>query len=220
MRFLILFFVIFSLEIQAQNGTQESSDDAAMEILNQLKKDYDDYSAHKMDFSLELDLVDQGKEIQSGYLIQEGDKFVLDMEQQKIISDNITVWVYLKEQNEIQINDADFDEEDELMSPSSIFNLYESDDYIFVISNQSYEEGILQTQIEGKPTDSNSEYSKIRISLKDKSHQFHKMKIFSKDGNRYTLQLTKHIKGFEIEEGMFTLNPSEYKGVVIEDLRF
>lgn len=210
-RYLTFLLLLFGFSAFSQ---QEVSDPAAIKLLDQLKADFDSYQTHKIDFSIDIELPGQSKEEQSGSLIQSGDKFVLDMAEQKIISDNNTVWVILKELNEIQINDADFEEE-EFMSPSSVFQMYKSDKYVFAVSEKSQS----NTQIEIKPLDSSSEYSKIRLSI-GSNISFKSMIIFSKDGSRYTLKVDNHEKGYDTDKDTFTFNPEDYKGAYIEDLRF
>lgn len=219
MKFTFLFILLFSIGLNAQSAT-EISDKESMALLEALKKDYDKYKAHRIDFTLDIELPGEGKESQSGYLIQNGEKFILEMEAQKIISNNETVWVYLKDINEIQINDADFDEDSDFMSPSSVFNMYNSDEFIFGASQHNYVKGKSITEIEAKPTDDYSEYSKVRITLAQKTNEFLQMKIFSRDGSRYTLNIDKHTKDYPVSTELFVLDESQYEGVTIEDLRF
>ena len=109
---------------------------------------------------------------------------VLDTEQQQIISDGETVWVYLKDIQEIQINDADFSEDDGFMSPSTVFDMYNSNEFIFALGNSVTDKGTTLQEVEAKPTDKYSDYSKFRITLNEKAKTISNMKIFSKDGSR------------------------------------
>jgi len=222
MKFLITIFLLSSLNLVAQQDLEsvEKSDPASIKTLAKLKSEYDKYDTHRIEFLIEIEIPGQSKENQSGSLIQSGEKFVLEMDQQMIISDNETVWIYLKDQNEIQINDADFGEEGDLMSPTAVFNLYMSDDYIYGVSNSEYIDGIVLTSIEGKPIADDSEYSKIKIVLSDKDTKLKQIKIFEKDGSRYTLNVSKHIFDYQTDSTTFTFNKNDYKGVIIEDLRF
>ena len=65
-----------------------------------------------------------------------------------------------------------------------------------------------------------SEYSKFRITLDEKGNTITKMKIFSKDGSRYTLDIKKHNKGVEIQASTFVMNTDDYPDAHVEDLRF
>lgn len=219
MKYVFPFLMLFSYNIMAQS-VSEVSDKESIALLEALKADYDKYNAHRIDFTLDIELPGEGKESQTGYLIQNGDKFILEMDAQKIISDNKTVWVYLKDINEIQINDADFDDDSDFMSPSSVFNMYNSDEFIFGVSQHSFNKGKSITEIEAKPTDNYSEYSKVRITIASRTNDFLSMKFFSRDGSRYTLNVDKHIKDYPVDSNLFVLDESQYEGATIEDLRF
>ena len=221
-----LLFVLAGLVIaqqgfaQSQYETASDSDPAAMELLDAISNNYKKQSAHKINFSLDIELPAQGMETQKGMLIQSGDKFVLSMEGRKIISNGETVWMYLKDMNEVQINDADFEEAAEFTSPSDIFSMHKSGKYVFALSSRLTEDGKAVTQIEGKPLDDDSEYSKMRLTVIDAGKQVKRLKIFSKDGSRFTMHIADHDDKYRPTEDEFSFNPSDYEGVHVEDLRF
>ena len=64
------------------------------------------------------------KESQKGKLIIENEKFILELDDQKIINNGETQWIYLKQENEVQI--MDHDPQDDLLSPKKIFTIYEN----------------------------------------------------------------------------------------------
>ena len=119
-----------------------------------------------------------------------------------------------------KINDADFGQDGEYMSPNTIFNLYKSDEFVFAIFQQSYENGKAITQIECKPRDPDSEYSKMRLTVEDHINAVKRFKIFAKDGSRFTMILNFHKKDVKLEEGTFRFDPEQYDDIIIEDLRF
>ena len=210
------------LKAQEENtySSAAESDPQAMDILSKISKRYKEKTAHKIDFSLEIELPAQGKETQKGMLLQQGENFSLDMDGRTIISDGETVWMYMADLNEVQINDADFDDEGEFTTPSDIFDLHNSGDYVFAVSNQFEEEGVAITQIEGKPLDEESDYSKMRLTVINKGLGVKRLKIFSKDGSRFTMNILKHNDGWSPPVGTFSFDASKYEGVHVEDLRF
>ncbi|NNE26412.1 MAG: outer membrane lipoprotein carrier protein LolA [Saprospiraceae bacterium] len=220
MPYLIIIFCFISSGIFAQSNLGETSDPEAIAILKKIKADYDKYDAHKLEFDLQIELAGQGSETQSGYLIQSGEKLVLNTGQQQIMSDGETVWVYLKDIEEIQINDADFSEDEGFMSPSTVFEMYNSNEFIFALGNTVSENGKSFQEVEAKPTDRYSEYAKFRITLDEKNKSITKMMIFSKDGSRYTLNITAHRKGIEVETSTFVMDTNKYPDAHVEDLRF
>lgn len=205
---------------QSPGDNNELSDQQALNILESIMDDYESHSSHQISFDLKIELPGESSQTKKGSLIQSGEKFELDIDDKLIISDNETVWLYLKEDNEVQINDADFGEDGEYMSPNTIFNLYKSDEFIFAIFQQSYENAKAVTQIECKPRDPDSEYSKMRLTVEDQSKSVKRFKIFSKDGSRYTMILNSHKKNVKLDEGTFRFDPGQYEDIIVEDLRF
>lgn len=217
---ILLFFASITLSAQTDYNKHEDSDPKAISIIESIKDDFESYDAHKFEFSLDIEYPGHEGQNMSGHLIQSGEKFVLDMDERKIISDNQSVWVFLKERNEVQINDADFDEESDLMKPSDLFKLYNSGKFAFALSFVGKENGQAINQIECKPLDDDSEYSKMRITINERDNVINRMKIFFKDGSRMTMTIADHIRGFETSDKTFVFNEADYKDVTVEDLRF
>lgn len=205
---------------QSQYTSAADSDPIAMELLEHISSHYQSKQAHKIKFSLDIELPAQGMETQNGTLIQKDDQFVLEMQGRTIISNGETVWMYLEDMNEVQVNDADFEEASEFTSPSDIFNLHTSGEYVFAIANSSKEDGQAVTQIEGKPLSEESDYSKMRLTVIDQGKQVKRLKIFSKDGSRFTMHINEHDADYVPGAGTFTFDASKYEGVHVEDLRF
>jgi len=228
MRLFILFFLIgFFFTANAQTDTNqteystaEDSDPKAIELIESIKETFEAHEAHRFDYSLDIEYPGHEGQKMSGFLIQSGEKFVLDMDSRKIISDNESVWVYLKERNVVEINDADFDEEEGLMKPSDLFKLYNSGKYVFALSYVGQEKGITINQIECKPLEEDSEYSKLRITLNEKDNTIQRIKIFFKDASRMTMNITDYVAGYDTSSNTFAFNKADYEGVIVEDLRF
>lgn len=219
---LITVLMLLPWFLSGQNGVAagESSDPAAMEILASIKEDFDKYNSHLIQFEFTIEFPGEPSQVEEGILLQSNEKFKLDIGNRQIISDNETVWLYLKEDNEVQINDADFGDDGEYMSPDKIFKLYKSDEFIFAIFQNGYEDGMAVTQIECKPVDPDSEYAKMRLTVQDKNNKVKRFKIFSKDGSRFTMVLKEHKKNVQLDDREFSFNPVDYPGVIVEDLRF
>ena len=219
MRLTLWLLMIGTMAI-GQQSEMEKSDADALDILEKIKSDFESQNNHLIDFELLIEYPAEPAQKQVGQLLQKGDMFELTLDNRKVISDNKTVWLYLIEDNELQINDADFGDDGEYMSPNTIFRLYQSDDFIFAINNRSIEEGQAITQIECKPTDPDSEYSKMRLTVADAGHEVKRFKIFAKDGSRFTMTLLSHKKNIALKAGAFTFNTADYPGIIVEDLRF
>lgn len=215
-----MFFTQMSWAQNASYDGGERSDPKALEILETIESEFTNTPSHLISFTFVIESPGNPNDTYKGTLLQAGEKFELDLGNRVIISNNESVWLYTKDDNEVQINDADFGDGGEYMSPSTIFSLYRSKDFIFAISNQAIENGTAITQIEGKPTSVDSEYSKVRLTLEDKGNKVKRLKIFSKDGSRMTMEILNHKTNVPFQDSDFIFNESTYDGVIIEDLRF
>lgn len=231
-KLLVALLTIFSLNaLFAQSGKNpapappaapaEKSDPEAKKILDKIRKKYEGYKSLEASFTLAIELPGQKQEVQKGTIAQEGDtKFRLDMDDQIIVSDGKTTWVYLKKNNEVQINDADpKDAEGGFLTPKSLLKRYQKGDYLYAITDKTTEGGKVLTHIEFKPKEKNSEYSKLRVSIDEKGGAVQSMKAFGKDGSRYTFAVTKLTPDKQFAANHFTFDPQKYPGVKVEDLR-
>lgn len=213
--------VSMSTVIIAQNtfSTFEDSDPEATKILDAIKAEYQKHDAVKLNFKLGIEFPGESMEEQEGSIIQKGENFILDIQGQTIYCDGTIIWVYNEDSNEVQINDADFDEESMFMSPKDIFNLYKSGDYSYAITMKGSENANDVTEIEFKPLKSDSEYSKMRLSLISNDSQVKILKIFSKDGSRYTMKIEELTYSSDLSDSIFNFNVEDYPNITVEDLR-
>lgn len=220
-RFIMLFALMMSavLAYSQEMTTTADNDPAAKKILDKLKAEYDTYKSMEVDFDLTLELPGQEKEVQKGNVIQQGDKYKLDLNDRGIVSNGQSVWLHIKKNNEVQINDAEMDEEANMMSPKDMLSLYESGEFVYAITAEPLLEGKKVTQIEFKPLDRDSEFSKMTLFVDKKSGKMAQMKVFSKDGGRYTLQVNSIVPNKQYDPSTFVFDADQYPGIHIEDLR-
>jgi outer membrane lipoprotein carrier protein len=217
--FVTLFFSS-SVWAQSQMNKASDSDPKAKKILDALKKEYNSYKSLEVAFELEIELPGKGKEIQKGKLIQSGKKFMAALTDQDIYCDGKTVWLHLKSNKEVQINNFEENASNEMMmSPSEMLRLYESGKYAYAITGNAVENGTNVTLIEFKPLDKKSQYSKLRLSVDTKKNKTISMKVFSKDGSRYTLLVKSILPNKAYTSDVFVYNPKKHPGVRVEDLR-
>ena len=198
----------------------EQSDPGAKKILDKLRKKYADYKTLEAAFTLVIEVPGQAKETQKGTIGQEGEKFRLNMDQQVIVSDGQATWVYQKKNNEVQINNAEPAGSDNgFMTPKDLLSRYQKGDYLYSVVDKITEGGKVLTQIEFKPKNKSSEYSKLRVSVDEKAGAIKTVKAFAKDGSRYTFTITSLSPNKALGADYFTFDTKRYPGVKVEDLR-
>ena len=206
--------------LSAQSGVQaEKNDPEAKKILDKIRKKYEAFKTVEAAFSLTIEVPGQPKEVQKGTISQEGDKFRLEMDQQVIVSDAKTTWVYLKKNNEVQINNADPGADNGFMTPKELLKRYQKGDFLYAVTDKISEGGKLLTQIEFKPKDKKSEYSKMRLSIDEKAGSIQSIKAFGKDGSRYSFVISRLSSNKTFAAGTFSFDAKKYPGVRVEDLR-
>ena len=217
----IVLIAFFSGNAQTTQLSKEKSDPAAKAILEKLRTKYEAYKAVEADFVLTIEIPETDKEIQKGKLVQKGEQYRLSLDNQSIYCDGTTLWLYQKNINEVQVNNVDdFEEEEEdFLSPKDLLRIYEKENFIYALTNQAYENGIAIQQIEFKPLDSDSEYAKMRLTINKKNNQIVRIKAFSKDGARYTMELTRFKPNMTYKSAEFVFKKEDFPGVYIEDLR-
>lgn len=201
-------------------GTKEESDPKAKAILDKVRKKYEAYPSVEMEFTLTVELPEQPKEIQRGKMMQKGAKYRLEMGGQTIICDGKSLWIVIPQNKEVQINNLpDAEEDDAILSPQSFFRIHEKGNLVYMLMNEYSANGKLLQDIEFKPTDRFSDYSKLRLTVNKTTNEFVELKGFSKDGSRYTLALIKTTPNKVFADTLFTFNKAAYPGFHVEDLR-
>jgi outer membrane lipoprotein-sorting protein len=163
-----------------------------------------------------LDQKSKTTDTQTGSLTVKGEKYKLTLKGQEVISDAKTIWTYLKESNEVQVNDAS--EKSEGISPTNIFTIYEKG-FSSRYMGEKTEGAITLQQIELVPDDQKKNYFKIQISINKKEKVISSAKIFEKNGTIYTYLIEKFKADAEAPESLFTFDKTKYPGVEVVDLR-
>ncbi len=212
---------VFLFAQDTQFTTSGDSDPEAKAVLDKLKAKFEGFTSVEAQFEIILEIPETPRERIVGNIIQSGEKFNVNMDERQVISDGETMWMILHNIEEVQIMDAeDFQEEENFMSPLDLMNIHESGEYIYVLLNEGYENGTLIQQIEFKPIDKDSEYSKIRITVDKKAQSIKRVKVFSKDGSRYTMTVNGWKSNQKYDALTFGFDEDKHFGYEIEDLKW
>jgi outer membrane lipoprotein carrier protein len=216
---ILMLFAACGFAQNSQFTKPEDSDPAATAILEKVRQKYEAYKTLEADFTLILEIPERSKETQKGKMIQEGEKYRLELEAQTVVSDGITIWFHLKNNDEVQINCVEEEEDESVMSPKDLFRVYETESFVYTLSNEYSENGKLVQQIDFKPLDKDSEYSKMQLTVAKKTAEIVRIKAFSKDGSRYTLIVGSSSPNKAVPASTFIFEKSECPDCHYEDLR-
>jgi outer membrane lipoprotein-sorting protein len=198
---------------------QESSDANAQALLEKARKKYESYKNLEADFSLTIEPAEGKREIQKGKIWQSGDKYRIKLDQQEIVCDGKSSWLYLKRNKEVQINDADTQNDANSLSPKGLLRMYHSGNFLYFMGSSGTEGGKAVQYIEIKPVDRRSEYSKFRVAISKSNNQIVSMKTFNKDGSKFTMNISKLNTSKAIDSKKFIFDVAQYPGTHVEDLR-
>ncbi|WP_375580235.1 outer membrane lipoprotein carrier protein LolA [Marivirga tractuosa] len=206
---IIMMLCIYSITALAQN------DPKAKEILDKMSTKYSNITGFTATFTQTLenkmeDITDTFK----GEIVVSGDKFKADVAGQLIVNNNETVWTYLRDANEVTIND--YDEEAGEMNPSKIYKAYqEGYKYLYMAG-----EGTAQYHvIDLVPEDKDESFYKIRLKIDKKTNLLDKWTIFDRAGNIFNYEVTNFKEDSSLTDEDFTFDPSDYPDIEVLDFR-
>ena len=208
-RILIFILLIINTECFCQ-------DEKSNEILQQLSINTKTYKNIDVDFSYNFENITESiNEKQKGNIKIKGNEFRLELDQQIIVSNDTTHWIYLKESNELQI--MEYDSLDEMISPNKLFTIYEKgykNNYVELKN----ENGLSLHIIDLFPIESNS-FQKIQLQINSEKIQLHNIILFDKNGGSFTYLITKFTSDADLDNNLFKFNTEDYPEIEIIDLR-
>jgi len=207
----ILFFILLILNTECFSQDEQSN-----EILHQLSINTKSYKNINVDFDFNFKNITQEiNEKQKGNIKIKGNKFRLELDQQIIISDDTTQWVYLKESNELQI--MEYDSLDEMISPNKLFTIYE-EGYKNTYVELKTDSDLSLHIIDLFPIESNS-FQKIQLQINSEKIQLHNIILYDKNGGTFNYLITKFTIDTDLDQNLFKFNKEDYPEIQIIDLR-
>jgi outer membrane lipoprotein carrier protein len=192
-------------------------DPKALEILQAMGEKYKSLPTYEAHFSYALtNDVENIKEEFKGKLTVKGDKYRISLPEQEVINNGVTVWTYLPEVKEVNIDNYDKNSGD--INPLKIYEIYQKDFKYLYIQDKT-EGGTLCEEIDLVPEKKDAQYFKIKLLIKKKEKIIQSLTMFDKGGNRYKYTITKFVPDAEVSENYFAFDPKKYPGVEVIDLR-
>jgi outer membrane lipoprotein carrier protein len=192
-------------------------DPKALETLDAMSKKYKAIPAFEANISYTLtNEVEKINEEFKGKITVKGDKFKLVLPEQEVINNGTTLWTYLPEAKEVNIDNYDPNSDD--INPSKIYDLYKKN-FKYMYLQDKTEGGALCEEIDLVPEKKDAQFFKIKMFINKKDKSIQSWTMYDKGGNRYKYTLTKFNENANISDATFTFDPKKYPGVEIIDLR-
>ena len=192
-------------------------DPKALEILEAMSKKYKAIPSFEASFSYTLtNEIEKVNEEFKGRMVVQGDKYRLILPEQEVINNGNTVWTYLPEAKEVNIDNFDPSSED--LNPSKFYEIYKKG-FKYLYLEDKTEGGVLCEVVDLVPEKRDAQYFKVRMNIVKKDKSIHSWTMFDKAGNLYKYTITKFTPAAKIDESTFSFDAKKYPGVEIVDLR-
>jgi outer membrane lipoprotein carrier protein len=213
MKNLLLSFLTLVLVITAS----AQYDPKALEVLDAMSKKYKAIPAFEANFDWNMtNDVEKVNELFKGKITVKGDKFKMVLPEQEVINNGATIWTYLPDAKEVNIDNYDKNSDD--VNPSKIYELYKKN-FKYLYLQDKVEGGVMCDEIDLVPEKKDSQFFKIKMFISEKDKSIQSWTMFDKGGNRYKYTITKFNPNSKVEDTFFSFDPKKYPGVEVIDLR-
>ena len=189
---------------------------SAEDILKELSEKTNSFDNIKVSFAYKMTNAEAGiNETTNGTLLVAGNKYRLNIAGQEIISDGKTLWTYLADSEEVQVNEV---MEDEGFSPNKLLSSY-NDDYTSKKEDDIIKEGKKLIQLKLKPKNKESNFDFVILLIDASKMQLDSFIMHDFDDNVFSYELKQFITNSDIPESSFVFDTAQYPNVEVIDMR-
>jgi len=215
--FLISLIALISVSLVFAQS-EEKTEKKAREILKKVSTKFKSFKSLKATFIITIEnQKDKSSDVQKGTIQLKGDKYRLNVAQQDIVSDGKTVWTYMKDANEIQVNNAVKDTN--TITPANFLTLYEKG-FLFKFIGEEKEKGMVYQLVELVPVDPKKKsVVKVKLKISKKDQMVYSARLIDRSGTVVTYNVEKFTPEAAAADSIFTFNTKNYPGAEVIDLR-
>jgi outer membrane lipoprotein carrier protein len=192
-------------------------DPKALQILDAMSKKYKAFKAFEANISQTLtNDVEKINEEFKGKITVKGDKYRLVLPEQEVINNGSTIWTYLPEAREVNIDNYDPNGDD--INPSKIYEIYKKG-FKYLYLQDKTEGGVLCEEIDLVPEKKDAQFFKIKMFINKKDKSIQSWTMFDKGGNKYKYTISKFNPNITVEDTFFSFDQKKYPNVEVIDLR-
>ena len=209
--------LLLSLMLLLNASTWAQRDPKALEVLDAMSEKYQNIDAFSAKLVYKLENPSERlNETFKGEIKVMGEKYRLKIGEQEIINNGTTIWTYLREVNEVNVDN--YYPEDDPMAPAKIYTIYR-DGYKYAYVEQKKQKGNLVEVIDLEPENKDEPFYKIRLTISKEDKTLLNYKVFDKNGNRYLWSVSDFDPNLKLTASHFEFDAGDYKDVEIIDLR-
>jgi outer membrane lipoprotein-sorting protein len=145
-------------------------------------------------------------------------KYRIVLDDRIIISNGETIWNYLIELHEVQINTCEAEETTELFSPVQLLHMYEQG-FVPISLAQKTIEKVNYDLVDLIPIDQQNAITHLTLMIDKKSHQIKNIKALDNNGTVHSFMIQTLVKDIEVEDICFEFDTTNDEELEIVDLR-
>ena len=191
-------------------------DKRAKEVLDAMSKKYKALKSYQATFTYTAESAG-AKESLKGDLTVKDAKFRLKLGGQEVFNDGQTMHTYVKESNEVNVQDYDGASNSDL-NPSRIYTIYNKG-YNYRFVGEQQQNGRTVEVVELTPEKKNTQIAKVQISVDKADKSVRSWTTIDKTGKRTSYAISKFTPNANITDSYFIFDKAKYPGVEVVDLR-
>ena len=216
MKKLMSLILTISISVHVFAQDTDKGDKKSREILDRLTAKTEAYASFKAEFNYKMKNVEADiDESTEGTLFVKGDKYRLLIAGQLVICDGETIWTYIEDADEVQINSAE--DAEESITPGSILTSYNKD-YKSKYIREAFQYGTTVHVIDLTPNEGKS-YYKVRVIIDKQKDQLLEITIFDKNGSTYSYIINSFETNLDLDDSQFSFDPSDFPDADVVDMR-
>lgn len=216
MKKLLLLIVTVSILVFGFAQDTDKGDKKSREVLDRLTAKTEAYATIKVEFNYKMKNIEADiDENIEGTLFVKGGKYRLLIAGQLVICDGETIWTYIEDAEEVQINAVEDSEES--ITPGNLLTSY-SEDYKSKYIRETFQYGTTVHIIDLTPKEGKS-YYKVQVIIDKAKDQLLEITIFDKNGSTYSYIINSFVTNLELADSQFIFNADEYPDADIVDMR-
>lgn len=193
-----------------------AQDSKAQSILDKVNKKFQSLKTIKADFSMKIS-GNGVNDSRTGTFYMKGDKYRIKMPTQQIITDAKTMWVYMKDMNEVNVNAYNADAQ--TVSPQKIFTGSYQKDYNYAYSGTAKVNGANCDVITLNAKSSSTNIKKVQLFINQSNSTIVKSLMYDNSGAVYEYLIKDLTANPAINDNFFVFDAKEFPGVDVVDLR-
>lgn len=196
----------------------QQRDPKAKALLDEVSSKFKSYQSVMVNFAYQINNA-AGKVLskKTGTVQMKGNKYIIDMGSNKIISDGSVIWNYDPLAKEVTINSVS--NSDNTLTPQKLFTDFYNKDFMYAMQQDGTIGGKAVNKVVLQPIDKSKPLSLVYLAIDKASKNIVSATIVEKSGNRYVYQVSNFKTNVAAPDANFTFDKSMYPGVEVVDLR-